>query len=414
LSVLLVPVASPLHDPEAVGRVWGRYLGLLRGVVDGVIDSLITKPEDVRGVPKADAYVVAVLTGGSEGLILELHRRFGVPMALVAHETQNSLAASLEASAGVGFEGGYAEVFLLTNELPKELLPFIKACKAVSRVRGSKVLLVGDPSPWLIYSSRQLGAAEELLKVSITKVGIDELIKYLSRVSEGEVLSIAKSVINSSLGLEGVGKDDVVKASRLYVAIKSLMNYLGTELMSIRCFDLLKYGVTACLALSLLNSEGYVAACEGDLPALMTMALMRYLSGEAVFMGNIDWVRGDEVLIAHCTAPTKLLKGYRLRTHFESGISVGIEGYLRRGEVVTIARLDLIRGVLRVGTGEVINESPVSPYVCRTQYLIKLMGNAEALIKDSIGNHYVITKGSLLKELKYVAKILNLKYEVIT
>ncbi len=413
MSVVLVPVASPLHDPKAVKAVWSKYLSLLKDVVDSVHEPLITKVEELKGLPEANAYVVAVLTGGSEELILELFRRFRKPLALVAHETQNSLAATLEVASEVRYEGGVAEVFLLREGIDAELSPFIRACKAVGELVGSKVLLIGESSPWLVYSVRHTQSLTNLLNLNLVKVGIDELIKLYEGADGNEALRIAEGVINESLGIEGISKDDVIKATKLYLALKELMNSLEVKLMSIRCFDLLKYGVTACLGLSLLNNEGYVAACEGDLPTLITMAVLKYLSNEPVFMGNIDWLSNNELLIAHCTVPTKLVKSFKLKTHFESGISVGIEGYLRRGEVVTIAKLDVIKGVLRVTEGVVENEGPVSPYVCRTQYLIRLGEGARKLIEEPLGNHYALVRGSLRRELSYVAKLLNLRFELI-
>ncbi len=55
-------------------------------------------------------------------------------------------------------------------------------------------------------------------------------------------------------------------------------------------------------------------------------------------MSNIGWLGNNRLIISHLTIPTKLVKSFKLKTFFESGINGGIEDYLRRDEVVTIAK----------------------------------------------------------------------------
>ena len=40
-----------------------------------------------------------------------------------------------------------------------------------------------------------------------------------------------------------------------------------------------------------------------------------------------------EMLFAHCTIPFNMVDYYELDTHFESGIGVGIRGYMKEGPV---------------------------------------------------------------------------------
>ena len=82
---------------------------------------------------------------------------------------------------------------------------------------------------------------------------------------------------------------------------------------------------TGCLALSLLNDEGIPAGCEGDLQSIMTLLMVKELIGKPGFMANpsfVDLAR-NEVLLAHCSIPTKMAEEFIIRNHFEteSGIA---------------------------------------------------------------------------------------------
>ncbi|OYT50970.1 MAG: hypothetical protein B6U73_02850 [Desulfurococcales archaeon ex4484_204] len=409
--VIYVPIASPIHDPDAVRAVNDSIKGSIKDLIHGE-QGVTTTVSGVRelGVEGVAAYVAPVLTGGTEHLVLELARK-GAPVAVVAHRGQNSLAASLEAISRIRYEGLPAHLLMFGDRGFRESLEvFLRASRAYSGVRGSRVVLVGEPSPWLIYSNEQLGALRKLLNLKFVRVGVDEVVNDAARVSEGEVGEALRRFRGADM--VGVGVEDVARAVKVYVALRRVLNRAGARVLTIRCFDMLDYGLTACLALSMLNDEGFTAGCEGDVPSAVTMALLSGVSSRPSFMGNIAWVEGGEVLVAHCTVATKLVANYRLRTHFESGLGVGVEGSLPKGSTVTMARLDALRGVIRAGVGEVVNEGPVTRDACRTQVLVRLKGGLK-LVENPMGNHYVITPGDYRRELEVLAGLLNLGYEEV-
>jgi len=411
LKYAFVVLASPLHDPALIKGLLSRVRSTIQGLYDreyGVITSI----EEAKKISNdVDAYIALIATGGTESLLLELASK-GAPIAIIAHKLSNSLAAALEAKARLDFEGYPNELFLLSDSLREDVRAFLKASTIAKSLRNLKIVLIGNPSPWLIYSSLSIKVFESDIGIKFVRVPIDEAINMLRGVSDSNVRDLLRRF--TEVRRVEPSTDDLVKVLKLYVVLKNILRKYGADTLTIRCFDLIRYGLTACLPLSILNDEGYVAGCEGDVPATITMYVLSKLSEHPVFMGNIDWVEDQEVLIAHCTIPLKLTKSYTLRSHFESGISVGIEGYLRKGEEVTLARIDAVRKVIRVGTGTITNEEPpLRDKVCRTQILIKLNGNPYNLLKESIGNHYVLALGDYRRELGKLAKLLKMKYEEI-
>ncbi len=425
-KAVFVPVASPLHDREAVSAVLREYVRVLEGITEpyGALgaDGLPEVLTDVRSVEHVmdellreglSALVIGVMTGGSEELVLELVGRVGkgFPVALLAHRTQNSLAASVEALSRLRAEGFRGVKLLLLREgVRDEVSAFVRAARAREALNRLRLLVIGEPSPWLVHSSVGWEHFAESLGVSVVKVGLDEVVGRYSSIPYEAVKPLLKRF--EGVKAVGVNGEDLVKALRMYVALKGLLKEFGAGALTIRCFDLLKHGVTACLALSMLNDEGFVAGCEGDVPATLSMTLLSTISGSPAFMGNVAWVDEGEgtALIAHCTAPTRLGVRYVLRTHFESGLSVAIEAYPRRGEVVTVARLDGRSRTLRVGVGKVLNDAPITSNACRTQLLVRLRDPGK-LVREPIGNHYAVVPGDWVKALKHFADFTGFKLD---
>jgi L-fucose isomerase-like protein len=194
-------------------------------------------------------------------------------------------------------------------------------------------------------------------------------------------------------------------AYRIYGALKSLVGWHRLQGFTLRCFDLLTTTQnTGCMALARLNAEGYVAGCEGDVPAMLSMAVIRAITGLSGFQANPATVNPEtgEILFAHCTIPLNMVQRYELDTHFESGIGVGIRGYMAPGPV-TIFKVsgDLSRHF--VAQGQLIDK-PCSPHLCRTQLTIRLDDAKQTryFLTHPIGNHHIIIPGhckALLEEL---------------
>ena len=99
------------------------------------------------------------------------------------------------------------------------------------------------------------------------------------------------------------------------------------------------------------------------------------------------------MLFAHCTIPLDMVEDYEFDTHFESGIGVGIRGYMKEGPV-TIFKLagDLSRYFVAEGT---LVRNQAKPDLCRTQQVIQLSDKSQTayFLTSPIGNHHIILPG---------------------
>jgi L-fucose isomerase-like protein len=209
--------------------------------------------------------------------------------------------------------------------------------------------------------------------------------------------SLSDSIGDSATLLVGVERPDVADAGRLYPALAGAVHAHDLDAFTVRCFDLLHdLKTSGCLAIAQLNDDGIVAGCEGDLVSAVAMMWVRQLLDATPWMANpasIDPVAGS-VLLAHCTIAPSLVNGFALRTHFESGIGVGIAGDVPAGDVTLI----------RIGGSNMdkiwIAEGTVEPHVpledvCRTQMHVGLDRPelAGELLERPFGNHIVAITG---------------------
>ena len=195
----------------------------------------------------------------------------------------------------------------------------------------------------------------------------------------------------------------MVEAAKAYIAIKKICQEELLDAMTIRCFDIVNAcGTTSCLALALLNDEGIVAGCEGDMQTLMSMFLVKRLCGAEAFMANPSQLTDKTTMLAHCTIPLKMCDDITIRSHFESGIGVAIQGVLPMTDY-TIFKWGGPKLDRYFVTEAQAVETPYSNHFCRTQITLNV-DLRPYLLHNSIGNHHVIIKGKHAEAIREVMK----------
>ena len=257
----------------------------------------------------------------------------------------------------------------------------------------------------------------ELRRFNVVFVELDRLYEEYKRISDAKALRKAEEIINKAREIH-LSKEDIIKAIKVYLALKLIVKENKLEALTIRCFDLIDVlGTTGCLAMSMLNDEGIVAACEGDFGALITMMILSEISNQPVWMGNLASINKAEnsIILAHCTIASRLLRkdGLKLSPHYESKRGVAVSGAMSNKEV-TIARVGGTRlDKCLMSLGRIIMSDLGRNDMCRCQVEIKLKGKVDRLIKESLGNHLVLATGDHLEELLEVCRRLKLKPIVV-
>lgn len=361
-TIAIYTLTSALHDEAAVSTVTREFLGSL-GIEYDFLGA------DFSDYGSRALNLIYVRTGGTEGIFLrllpELLAKSKRPFYLLTSGKSNSLAASMEILSYLQQHNLSGEILHGSADyIARRISVLERTGKAIQWLTGKRLGVIGKPSDWLISSHADYDVVRQRLGIELVDIPMQELLDAY--------------------------------AGDIYEALKTLINRHRLQGFTLRCFDLLTaVKDTGCMALAKLNAEGYVAGCEGDVPAMLSMMMVRSLTGVSGFQANpasIDPETG-EMLFAHCTIPLDMVERYELDTHFESGIGTGIRGYMKEGPV-TVFKVsgDLSRHFIAEGQ-LVRNQS--KPDLCRTQQVIQLSDKRQAsyFLTEPIGNHHIIMPG---------------------
>ena len=342
---------------------------------------------------------VMIATGGVENLFKRIMPPTG---KLIADGRNNSLAAALEILTYLEGQGKKGQIIHGTNDKIVETV-----CTA-SLLSGLRIGLFGQPSDWLIASGVDRDYLLEHYGVETIDIDLQRLIDGIKTVPQTEAVKVAQAIVKRSLDTIEPSCADIVEAAKAYLAIKKICQEERLDAMTIRCFDIVKTcHTTSCLALALLNDEGIVAGCEGDMQTLMSMLLAKRLCSEEAFMANPSNLTDHSTMLAHCTIPLQMCDDITIRSHFESGIGVAIQGMLPLTDY-TIFKWGGPKLDRYFVTEAQAVETPYSNHFCRTQITLNV-DLRPYLLKHSIGNHHVIIKGRHAQTIKQAMENLELR-----
>lgn len=398
MSIAIYTLTSGLHDEKVVGSVTKEFLSSLHIDYD-------FKSGEYSDYGTHSLDLIYVRTGGAEGifrrLLPDLLTKSGRPFYLLTSGKSNSLAASMEILSYLRQEGYKGEIIHGSADyISKRICLLEKANEAKQLLNGCRLGIIGKPSDWLISSNADKNKVKELLNIDLIDIPMQELLDEINGTPLEEQQEQAPT--------EAIRKA-LPGAYQIYQALKKVVHRHALQGFTIRCFDLLStVRNTGCLALAKFNSEGIIAGCEGDVPAMLSMKMAQSLTGVSGFQANpasIDPETG-EMLFAHCTIPFNIVERYEFDTHFESGIGVGIRGYMKEGPV-TIFKVSGNLSRSFIEEGELVRNQ-AKPDLCRTQQAIRLSDPSKTsyFLTAPIGNHHIILPGHHKEVLEQLLKTL--------
>jgi len=280
--------------------------------------------------------LIFIKSGGVEGKFKQIFKQVKGPYLLLSSGLHNSFAASLEIASFLKQRGEKAEIIHGdSGYIAGRIKELRKIFQVKNKLVSTKLGVIGKPSDWLIASDVDYDKVKDVLGISLIDIEMDELVKEIDQDHNFDHHKL------NDIKNKGFDSKSINGALKIYGGFKAIVNKYKFDGITVRCFDLLEiYKNTGCLGLSLLNDEGIIAGCEGDIPALISMVILHYLTDEPVFMANpssID-INRNEIILAHCTLPLNMPDEYYLKTHFESGLGVGIKGNIKEGNA-TIFKL---------------------------------------------------------------------------
>lgn len=341
------------------------------------------------------------------------------------------------------------KAFVVESSDIRSLLPALNALKTVCLLSKTRLLIVMD----LKYDKSKYNPRmaeprwkgkeyfrllKEIFGVSARIVSFKELLDVYESIRENEINNILSNLKRNANKIL-VPEKDLVKACRMYVALRKLMERYDANAVTVDCLAGIRENIlpiAPCLAFSLFNDEGVPATCEADIETMLANIIIHYLSGRLGFQGDpvID-EKNNVLVLAHCTSPTKIY-GYNrenekfdIVTHSETWRNVGVKTYMPETGIATVFDIRAVvetvyTGWPLVASGSILKgyymyfdtasivENPYKDSVrgCRTKIALRLNIPLRDFSDNFYGHHRIVVIGNFVKELEIVSRLLGIKY----
>jgi hypothetical protein len=292
-----------------------------------------------------------------------------------------------------------------------EVLWRLRALSGLKNTLDKRIVCVGGAGGWGEGGRTAPQRTRELWKMDLVDYPYPNLSERIKKARQDQALtSLCAAAAGRYLEQEGVSlrttRQFVDNAFLLAQVFKDLMAEAGTDAITINsCMGTIMpmAETTACLPLSLLNDQGFLAFCESDFVVIPSGVLLHYLSGLPVFLNDPTYPHDNVVTLAHCTAPRKM-DGRRsepaaIFTHFESDYGAAPKVEMKIGQACTNLVPDFASRKWAGFEGVVVGNPFLD--ICRSQIDVRIKGDADLLVKQMKGFHWMMSYGDYLKECGY-------------
>jgi hypothetical protein len=399
-------------------------------------------PAEIRRIEER----LAALTDGMGGLQLqggELYRlaeevpasaaALGNPDGILVFNLTSTVSAHIERLASIGLpvilfsqpysghdwsaipemrQKGHRIICLSTSDF-NEIPDACRLIRTAHRMRNTRILYV-NRAP---FDSDAVARIRKDPGAEVIHISPDRVNASYRLIEEEAAGKDAAEWISNALRVVEPPKQDIVGASRLYLALRRIMHEERAQAVTINCLGLFRENqlpAYPCLAFCRMNDLGLVGVCEGDMDSTLTQLIFTYAFGIPGYVSDpvIDTAT-NSVIHAHCVSATRMdgpggaRAPYILRSHMEDNKGVSLQVRMRVGQVITMAKLiHLDTMLLSTAT---ITDIPDSDRGCRTKIATRV-ANARKLLEGYEGGlHRVIFYGDRIRAIRDLAGLMRFR-----
>ncbi len=298
-----------------------------------------------------------------------------------------------------------------------ELLWRMRALQGLKNALGKRIVAIGGAGGWGEGGRKAPDIARNLWKLEIVDYSYKDLEPRLKAARQNADLvrrceaAAGRYLAQSRVSLH-TARPFLDKAFVLTEVMKDIMDEAHTDAITVQhCMGTIM-GIsetTACMPLSLLNDDGYLAFCESDFVVIPSGILLHYISGKPVFLNDPTFPHENVVTLAHCTAPRKMdgrrAERVKILTHFESDYGAAPKVEMKLGQVCTNLVPDFDCKKWVGFAGKIVGNPFLD--ICRSQIDVQVQGDGKALLREMKGFHWMMSYGNYLRETGYALKKLN-------
>ena len=288
---------------------------------------------------------------------------------------------------------------------------------------GTKILAIGGPGAWAQPGQVVPDLVRQKFKFDIVTISYPELGKLIqaAKADKAEV-ALAQKRAAEYLKLPGtkmeIQQQPLDNAFLLEQVFRKLMAAHGCRALTIHgCMGTIMplSETSACMCLSTLNDDGYLAFCESDFVVIPSGVLAANVANRPMFLNDPTYPHDGIITLAHCTAPRKMdgknLEPVRILTHFESDYGAAPKVEMKAGTKVTNIIPDFKQERYVGLRGEIVS-APFLP-ICRSQIDIKIACSDQALAENMPGFHWMTIYGDYMNEIGYALKKIGIQWHVL-
>ena len=435
-KLIVIPFSYPFYPKEIIEEQINRSKKLLEKISPTFIDTVFV-PEDVEKTRDKlrslnPDLVIAMVVSWVEApnFIDTLKDYFGKPLLLWSHTTfqHNGKKQTVGAFVAAGVVKQTLEDFDVPfefiygtpddNNIITETEKFYSVAKTISKLRDSKIGLVGYPALGMYTGTIDHITLKKKFGPEIVHLDQYQIINKTDNLSDDDISNENELLKNKTNFANGIDEKLIIKSAKIYKAMKSLIQENKLDAITVKCqYELSQiYKFTPCVSLSMLGEE-IPTSCEGDMLTILSQLILHYLSDSVVTYGDIHEVLEDRILVGACGFSPFSMSERKDCIVCEWGWDAfsGIlnSSQLKKGKV-TLARFsrDGAGFKLHLALGNSIgrsewNEIDCPPYPGTD---IALDGDPKDFARELVSNHYAIILGDVSDELKLLCKWLKIKY----
>ena len=300
-----------------------------------------------------------------------------------------------------------------------ELLWRLRALYGVKNFLGQRIVALGGAMGKRAPQAPQV--ARDIFKMDIIEVEYAAIEKRIANALQNkELIKKAEILTDRYLALPSTtlitDREFVINTFILYFLFKNLMYENDSFAFTIQgCMQTIipLSRTTACLALSLLMDEGYLAFCESDFVIIPPAILLGHITGKPCFFCNSTFPHKGLAHVAHCAAPRRMngihYDPVKIVPHFESDYGAAPKVTLPIGQEVTFLNPEYATNRWLGYKGNIKD----NPYfdTCTSQQIVDIQGNWKKLLSEARDSHWVMAYGDFVREGEYAARRIGVKWE---
>lgn len=307
-----------------------------------------------------------------------------------------------------------------------ELRCFVRAAAVKKQLRRCRLGLIGGRTISAYPTAADPNQIKKLFGVEVEHIDQLVLLEKARRVP-AEACAGKIAEVRARYGSVSVPDETLRRAVSVYYALREMIGEYRLDMLSVKCIgEFMDAYVSCCLALSMLNDEGFVCGCQCNLNATLSAYILTRLSGQPAFFGDVNTVvkeTGTARVINCGSIPAKLAvndKAVRIVEQYEyMGAGRGACTFfcMKPGRV-TFGTLGRAEGayVMNIATGTAYQEpeAELSRVRLWAQGFVKLDCDPMTFYRNLRCNHSVLCYGDEKDTLLELCALYGIRPETTT